>query len=137
MTLRSSIASFGMQREAQLLFQCGAPRFELRPFRLGDGAHFGIGRRIGDQAGHAVKLALRGAIGFHRLDHRRQLGEFARKLHVGLGRQRSGEIAFQCRMAGDERVEFLIGKHRIIVWFTLECRGCPLGEQVVRHAQRT
>ena len=35
----------GEEREPQLLFERRAPRFELRPFRLGDGAHFGVGRR--------------------------------------------------------------------------------------------
>ena len=43
----------GKEREAQLLFERRAPRFELRPFRLGDGAHLGVGRRIVDQAGDA------------------------------------------------------------------------------------
>ena len=52
---------------------------------------------------------LRGAIGFDRLDYRRKLGEFARQLHIGLGRQHGGEIAFQRRMPGDERIEFLVG----------------------------
>ncbi len=33
----------GDERQAQLLFERRAPRLELRPFRLGDGAHFGVG----------------------------------------------------------------------------------------------
>ena len=94
-----------------MLLERGAARFKLGLFGFGDGAHFGVGRRIGDQAGQAVELALRGAIGIHRLDHRRKLGEFARELHVGLGRQRCREIAFQRRMPGDQRIEFLIGQH--------------------------
>ena len=102
----------GEERDAQLLFERRAPRFELRPFRLGDRRAFrrrsqGSSIRLVDP----VELALRRAIGFHRLDHRRQLGEFARQLHVGLGRQRGGKVAFERRMADDKRVEFLIGKH--------------------------
>ena len=100
-----------MSASAQLLFERRAPRFELRPFRLGDGAHFGVGRRVFDQTLDPVELALRRAIGFYRLDHRRQLGEFTRQLHIGLGRQRGGKVAFERRMADDKRVKFLIGKH--------------------------
>ena len=54
-------------------------------------------------------LAAGGAIGFDRIDHRRELGEFARQFHIGLGRQGGGKIAFQRRMPGDERIEFLVG----------------------------
>ena len=101
----------GNEREPQLLLERRAPRFELGPFGLGDGAHFGVGRRIRDQARQPVELALRVAIGLHRLDHRRKLGEFARQLHIGLGRQRRREVAFERGMAGDERSEFLVGQH--------------------------
>ena len=103
----------GQEREAQLLLERGAARFELGLFRLGDGAHLGVGRGIGDQAREAVEFALRGAIGLHRLDHRRELGEFARQLDIGLGRHGGGEIAFERRVAGDKRIEFLIGQHRL------------------------
>ncbi len=97
----------------QLLFQRRAPRFKLRTFRRGDGAHFSVGRGIFDQALHPFQLAARRPIGFHRLDDRRELGEFARQLHVGLGRHRSAKLALERRMAGDESVEFLIGKHGV------------------------
>ena len=50
MTLRSSIASLGSSVTPQFLFERRAPRFELALFGFGDGAHFGVGRRIGDQA---------------------------------------------------------------------------------------
>ena len=100
---------FGQKRLAQSLLQRHAPRFKLRLFRLGDGAHFGVGRRVRDQARQIVKFVLRSAIGFDRLDHRRQLGEFARQFHISFSRQRRGEIAFQPGMPCDERIEFLIG----------------------------
>ena len=64
-----------------------------------------------------VELALRRPIGLHRLDHGSELGELARELHEGLGRQRGSEIALERRVAGQKRVEFLVGKHgyRIVV----------------------
>ncbi len=88
-----------------------APRFEPGPFLFGDGAHFGVGRRILDQACQPVELALRIAIGFYRLDHRGKLGELARQLHIGLRRQRRREVAFERGMTGDKRSEFLVGQH--------------------------
>jgi hypothetical protein len=51
------------------------------------------------------ELALRRAIGLHRLDHRRKLGEFARQLDIGLGGSAAPDRV-QRRMAGDKRVEF-------------------------------
>ena len=102
---------FGDERDAQFLLERRAPRFELGPFRFGDGAHLGVGRRILDQACESVELALRVAIGLHRLDHRGKLGELARQLHIGLRRQRRREVAFERGMAGDERSEFLVRQH--------------------------
>ena len=66
-----------MQRDTQLLFERGAPRLELPPFRSGDRTHFRIRRRIVDQAVDAFELAPRRPIGIHRLDDRRQFGKFA------------------------------------------------------------
>ena len=93
------------------MLECGAPGLELGLLRFGNRAHFRIGRRIGNQARHALQLMLGGAIGFHRFHDRRQLGEFARELDVSLRRNRRGEFAFEHGMTGDERVEFLIGQH--------------------------
>ena len=76
----------GDERDPQLLFERGAPRLKLRPFFRSDRTHFRIGSRIFDQAGDAFELALRHAIGFDRLDDRREFGEFARELHVGFSR---------------------------------------------------
>ena len=71
----------------------------------------GVGRGIGDQGGEVFEFVPGGAIGVDRLDHRRKLGEFARQFHIGLGRQGGGQIAFQRRMPGDQRIEFLFGQH--------------------------
>ena len=75
----------GDERKPQLLLERGAPGLELRTLRLGDGAHFRIGRGVGDQAREPLELALRRPIGLYRLDHGSKLGELARELHVGLG----------------------------------------------------
>ena len=99
----------GQKRKPQPMLECGAPGLELGLFRFRNRAHFRIGRRIGHQARHAFKLVLGRAIGFHRFHDRRQLGEFAREPDVSLRRNRRGEFAFERSMAGDERVEFLIG----------------------------
>jgi len=98
-------------QEAFLDLWRGAARFELRPLLFGDRAHLGVGRRIRDQARQPVELALRVAIGFHRLDHWGKLGELARQLYIGLRRQRRHEVAFKPGMAGDEGREFLVGQH--------------------------
>ena len=102
----------GQERETQLLFQRRAPGLELRPLRLGDRAHLGVDRRIVDQALDAFEFVLRRAVGVHRLDHGRQLGELARQLHERLGRQDVGEVAFQFGMANNNRVEFLFRDHQ-------------------------
>ena len=96
------------QRKPQSLLERRAARLELGLFGFGDRAHLRIGCGIGDQAGQAVKLALRVAIGFDRLDDRRQLGKFPRQLDIGLRRQHGREIALQCRMPRNQRFEFLI-----------------------------
>ena len=79
----------GDEREAHLLLQ----RRRAAPRAPGFSASAierisAIGRRIGDQARRARRARLRRAIGLHRLDHRRELGEFARQLDVSLRRHR-------------------------------------------------
>ena len=102
----------GNERKPQPLFEHRAARFEIGLFLFGDGAHLGVRRRIGNQAGKSVEFPLRGPVGVHRFDDRRQFGEFARQLYVSLRRLHAGEIAFHRRMTHNKRIEFLVGKHR-------------------------
>src|SRR5207302_3226330 len=44
-------------------------------------------------------------------DHRPELGELARELHIGLGRELAGELGLHRLVAGDQRVEFLFRQH--------------------------
>ena len=90
----------GQQREPQFLLERRAPCFKFGLFGFGDRAHLGVGRRVRDQAGHAVEFVLRRAKGIDRIDHRRQLGEFARQLDEGLGRQRGGRVRAPTRHGG-------------------------------------
>ena len=104
----------GQQRETKLLLQRRAARLQLRLLGFGDGAHLGIGRRVREQVRKAVELALRGAIGIDRLDHRLEVGKFARQLYESLGRQRARKLALHRRMACNQGVQFLFRQHRAL-----------------------
>ena len=108
-TLRSSIASLGRAQAA------ADARARRAGPRAADFSASAIERISASVAGSAIRLVsafelvLGRAIGLYRFHDRRQLGEFARELDVGLGRNRRGEFAFERSMAGDKRVEFLVG----------------------------
>ena len=88
-----------------------APLLELRLLGGRHRAHVGIGRRIRDERIETFELGYDVAVIFHGLDHGVEFGEFPRELDVGLGRDLGRKLAFNRLVAGDQRVEFLLGKH--------------------------
>src|SRR5215831_15736419 len=99
------------KREPELPLERRAFLLELRLLGGGHRAHFGIGRRVGDERIEARDLGGDGAIVLHRLDDGSELGELARELDVGFGRHRARQLAFDRLVAGDERIEFWLRNH--------------------------
>src|SRR6185437_14887342 len=66
------------QREADVVGQLLAARLQRRLLGLREPLHLAVGRRVGDQGVEVGDLAFGGAIGLDRIDHRRELGVFAR-----------------------------------------------------------
>ena len=110
MALWSSIASLGISARLDLLFELVLARLQRRLLGFRQLAHLGIGRGIGDQRVEIGDLGGDGAIGLDRLDHRPELGEFARQLDVGVGAQAAGELAFHHRVAGEQGIEPVLRK---------------------------
>ena len=108
MTLRSSIASLG--RSARRICCSSASRLASQLRASPRSPSRASRRRSRDRrcsASRSASSARDRAIGLDRLDHRRELGEFARQLDVGVGRDSCrASSASTSGMAGEQRVEF-------------------------------
>ena len=102
----------GKERELDLLLERRAPLLELWLLGGRHRPHFGVGGGIRDEGIEAVDLGDDVAIVPHRLDHGTELGELARELDIGLGRHLRRKLAFDRLVAREQRIEFLLRKHR-------------------------
>src|SRR6516164_5303442 len=100
---------FRQQGEPQLLLERGTQRLDLRPFRFGNRAHFGVGCRIGNQRRQVRHFPLRGAVGLDRFDDGSKFGKLPRQFHISLRRQGGCKVTLQCSMPRDKGIEFLVG----------------------------
>ena len=134
MTLRSSIASLG--RRASRISCSSASRFcrEQRALFARHVAHLRIGRGVGDHVIDICELGDGMAVRLHLLDHRRDLGELAGELDIGLRRQLAGQLRLERSVARQHDVELGFGKHERIK--TLERDALGLGEGHQRVADR-
>ena len=64
------------------------------------------------------------AIGLHAIGHRTELGEFARELDVGFGRQSLRQLGFDRRVAREQGVELGFREHGLT--------SCRVGSAVYR-----
>ena len=85
MALFSSAASFGssMRRRSWAAFSHGLPRLRAARPRRARASPASV-RGIGEQRREAAQVLLRRPVGADRVDHRVELGEFAREGHEGL-----------------------------------------------------
>ena len=96
----SSIASLGMSasrisvRERRSRFSSSGGLLFGR-----DGAHFGVGRRVGDHVHRGRRARRRRAVGLHPLDDRGDLGELAGELDIGFGRRPAATARPRARRA--------------------------------------
>ena len=141
----------GQQRELDLLLQRRAPLLEVRLLGGRHLAHLGVGRGIVEQRLEARDLGDHAAIVLHGLDDRPELGELARKLDIGLGRELPRELAFDRLVAGEQCVQFCFGQHSFSPRMRGQiCRFCsaanalsrsrigtlPAGPSAARRAKR-
>ena len=101
----------GQEGEPDVLLQGFALALQQRALFARDVAHLRVGRGIGDHLVEVGELGDGVAIGFHLLDHRRDLGELAGELDIGLRRQLAGELRLERGVARQHDVELGLGKH--------------------------
>ena len=63
-------------------------------------------------ASMSASSVIGGAIGFHGVDQRIELGELARDLHIFLGAHLAEQLGFEGSVVRKQDVEFGFGEHR-------------------------
>ena len=101
----------GQERDLDLRLQRRAPLLQARLLGGRHLAHLGVGLGIVDERVEPLELGDHAAIGFHGVDDRPELGELARQLHIGLGRELTHQLVLHRLVAGHQRIEFLFGQH--------------------------
>ncbi len=94
------------------LLEFAATGGERVAFGFRHGAHLGVGPGVGDQGFRIGDLLHRGAIGLHGVDHRVELGEFARDPDVVLGVQLAQQLRLEGGVVRQQNVKFGLGKNR-------------------------
>ena len=103
------MASFG--NSATRIFCCELVDARSQRLELGlrHAAHFRIGRGIRQQRLGIGDLGACRAIGLHGIDHRIELGEFARDLDVFLGSELLQQFGLERGVVGEQDIEFGFG----------------------------
>ncbi len=84
----------GDQRQPDVVLERDAPSFNERPFLRCDLAQLRFQRGIGDDCIEICEIGGGASISLYLFHHRGNLGEFARKLHIGVSPERSGKLRF-------------------------------------------
>ena len=98
----------GQQRETDLVAERFLARLGLVLFLFGQFAHVAVAGGVVDQRLQIGNFGVGGAIGLDLVHHRPELGEFARQLHVVVGGQIGGELAFQHGVPVEQGIELLL-----------------------------
>jgi hypothetical protein len=100
----------GQQRDANLLRQLLATHLQRRALGGRHLAHLGVRGWIGDHGVDAGDLGCGRAPLLHRLDHRIELRQLARHLHVSVGADLTEQFGFDRRVSGKQDIKFGFGK---------------------------